>query len=226
MASVFLLSVPLEAKRYVRVRERRTRNDFAEVIRELCDQLYPDAQRIVLVMDQLNTHNIASLYQAFTPAEARRLAEKLEIHLTPKHGGWLNMAEIELSVLSRQCLKDYFETRQQLTAAVVPWERSRNENGTGIDWRFTTADARIKLKKLYPTMWPLQSTSLWAVPRLVPRRGEDHAFVVPRPQARRPVAAQHLPPDRLVHAATGRRQLENAPVIRGRIARSGHVLGD
>ncbi len=149
-ASVFMLSVPLEAKRYVRVRERRTRTDFAEVIRELCDDLYPDAERIVLVMDQLNTHNIASLYQAFEPAEARRLAERLEIHLTPKHGSWLNMAEIELSVLSRQCLSDYFETREQLTASVAPWERSRNDKKAGIDWRFTTTDARIKLKRLYP----------------------------------------------------------------------------
>jgi len=151
-ASVFLLSVPLEAKRYVRVRQRRTRKDFAEVIRELCDKLYPEAERIVLVMDQLNTHNIASLYQAFEPAEARRLAEKLEIHLTPKHGSWLNMAEIELSVLSRQCLDDYFATREQLVAAVAPWEGSRNESGMGIDWRFTTADARIKLKRLYPAI--------------------------------------------------------------------------
>lgn len=149
-ASVFMLTVPLEGQRYVRVLERRKREDFAEVVRELCDELYPDAECIVLVMDQLNTHNIASLYQAFEPAEARRLAEKLEIHLTPKHGSWLNMAEIELSVLSRQCLKDYFETREQLAASVAPWERSRNDSGTGIDWRFTTADARIKLKRLYP----------------------------------------------------------------------------
>jgi len=151
-ASVFMLSVPLEAKRYVRVREHRKREDFAEVIRELCDELYPGAEKIVLVMDQLNTHNIASFYEAFEPAEARRLAERLEIHHTPKHGSWLNMAEIELSILSRQCLNDYFETRQQLAASVAPWERSRNESGTGIDWRFTTADARIKLKRLYPTM--------------------------------------------------------------------------
>ena len=151
-ASVFMLTVPLEGRRHVRVREHRKREDFAEVIRELCEELYPDAETIVLVMDQLNTHNIASLYQAFEPSAARRLAEKLEIHLTPKHGSWLNMAEIELSVLSRQCLNDYFETREQLAASVGPWERSRNESGTGIDWRFTTADARIKLKRLYPTM--------------------------------------------------------------------------
>ena len=145
-----MVSVPLEARRHVRVREHRKREEFAEVIRELCDEVYPDAETIVLVMDQLNTHNIASLYQAFEPTEARRLAERLEIHLTPKHGSWLNMAEIELSVLSRQCLKDYFETCEQLATSVAPWERSRNESGTGIDWRFTTADARIKLKRLYP----------------------------------------------------------------------------
>ena len=151
-ASVFLMFLPLEGQRYVRVRQTRKRKDFAEVIRELCDDLYPDAERIVLVMDQLNTHNIASLYQAFLPSEARRLAEKLEIHYTPKHGSWLNMAEIELSVLSRQCMTDYFETREQLAEQIEAWERSRNESKTGIDWRFTTADARIKLKRLYPTM--------------------------------------------------------------------------
>ena len=101
-------------------------------------------------MDQLNTQNIASLYQTFEPDEAKRLAEKLDIHHTPKHGSWLNMAEIELSVLSRQCIGDYFETREQLAQAIMAWERSRNENKVNIDWRFTTADARIKLKRLYP----------------------------------------------------------------------------
>ncbi len=151
-ASVFMLTAPLEGRRHVRVRERRTRKDFAEVIRELCDELYADAEKIVLVMDNLNTHNLASLYEAFEPAEARRLAEKLEIHYTPKHGSWLNMAEIELSILSRQCMSDYFESIDQLAAAIAEWERSRNESNAGIDWRFTTADARIKLKRLYPTM--------------------------------------------------------------------------
>ena len=152
-ASVFMMTAPLEGKRYVRVREHRKREDFAEIIRELCDELYPDAQKIVLVppgVDQLNTHNIASLYQAFKPAEAKRLATKLEIHYTPKHGSSLNMAEIELSVLSRQCIRDYFETREQLAEAIATWERSRNESKVNIDWRFTTADARIKLKRLYP----------------------------------------------------------------------------
>ena len=151
-ASVFIMTLPLEGKRHVRVREHRKREDFAEVVRELCDELYPEAEKIVLVMDQLNTHNIASLYKAFKPKMARRLAEKLEIHHTPKHGSWLNMAEIELSVLSRQCMKDYFETREQLAIAIAEWERPRNEQRTGIEWRFTTADARIKLRKLYPTM--------------------------------------------------------------------------
>jgi len=151
-ASVFLSFAPLENQRHVRVRQTRKREDFAEVVRELCDDLYPEAERIVLVMDQLNTHGIASLYQAFPPDEARRLAEKLEVHHTPKHGSWLNMAEIELSVLSRQCMADYFETREQLSQQATEWERSRNENNTGIDWRFTTADARIRLKSLYPSV--------------------------------------------------------------------------
>lgn len=151
-ASIFVMTLPLEGRRHVRVREHRKREDFAEMIRLLCDELYRNVERIVLVMDQLNTHSIASLYQAFVPSEAKRLAEKLEIHYTPKHGSWLNMAEIELSVLSRQCLSDYFETREQLAEATTAWERSRNETKAGIDWRFTTADARIKLKRLYPTI--------------------------------------------------------------------------
>ena len=151
-ASVFLMSEPLVGKRHVRVRQQRTRHDFAQVIQELCDVLHAQAEKIVLVMDQLNTHNIASLYEAFEPAEARRLAEKLEIHHTPKHGSWLNMAEIELSVLSRQCMEDYFESREHLAERIAPWERSRNQKKTGIDWRFTTDDARIKLKTLYPVI--------------------------------------------------------------------------
>jgi hypothetical protein len=146
------MSEPLAGKRHVRVRQQRTRIDFAHVIRELCDRLYAKAQKIVLVMDQLNTHNIASLYEAFEPAQARRLAERLEIHHTPKHGSWLNMAEIELSVLSRQCMDDYFDSPEQLAVGIAPWERSRNDKNVGIDWQFTTADARIKLKKLYPVI--------------------------------------------------------------------------
>lgn len=105
----------------------------------------------MLVMDNLNTHNQASLYEAFKPEEARRLAEKLEIHYTPKHGSWLNMAEIELSVLSRQCMNDYFDSAGELRDAIASWERIRNQVQTGVNWRFTTADARIKLRKLYPS---------------------------------------------------------------------------
>ena len=151
-ASVFMLNAPLDGKRYVRVRQQRKREDFAEIIRELCDEIYPDADKIVLVMDNLNTHNIASLYEAFEPCEAWRLAGKLEIHHTPKHGSWLNMAEIELSILSRQCMNDYFESIDELTIAIAAWEHSRNNINAGINWRFTTADARIKLKRLYPTI--------------------------------------------------------------------------
>ena len=151
VTSVFMLSEPLAGKRRVRVRSRRTQIDFAEVIRELCDELYPDAQKIVLVLDNLNTHTIASLYEAFEPVMARRLVEKLEIHYTPKHGSWLNMAEIELSVLSRQCTNDYFENADQLAQLIEAWERKRNDEKTSIDWRLTTADARIKLRKLYPS---------------------------------------------------------------------------
>lgn len=151
-ASVFMVTAPLEGKRHVRVRQHRTRIDFALVVRELCDNLYPEADKIILVMDNLNTHNIASLYEAFEPVEARRLAEKLEIHYTPKHGSWLNMAEIELSILSRQCMNDYFENIDGLATAIAAWEKLRNEKKTGIHWRFTTDDARIKLRKLYPTI--------------------------------------------------------------------------
>ncbi len=151
VTSVFMLSEPLAGKRYVRVRSQRTQRDFAEVICELCDELYPDAEKIVLVMDNLNTHTMASLYEMFEPAMARRLAEKLEIHYTPKHGSWLNMAEIELSVLSRQCMGNYFEDANQLVKQIEAWERKRNDEKTSIDWQFTTADARVKLRKLYPS---------------------------------------------------------------------------
>ena len=151
-ASVFMMTAPLENKRYVRVRQHRTRVDFAIAVKELCDELYPEAEKIVLVMDNLNTHDIASFYEAFEPVEARRLAERLEIHYTPKHGSWLNMAEIELSILSRQCMNDYFESIEKLTDAIAAWESSRNEKESGINWQFTTADARVKLRKLYPVI--------------------------------------------------------------------------
>ena len=153
-AALFMVCEPLAGRRHVFVRARRTRLDFAAVIQTLCDELYPQAEKIVLVMDQLNTHGVASLYEAYPPKEALRLAKRLEIHHTPKHGSWLNMAEIELSVLARQCLAERMESQAKLTRAVAAWEHARNGAATRIDWRFTTADARIKLKHLYPTILP------------------------------------------------------------------------
>jgi hypothetical protein len=128
--------------------------DFAHVIKHLVDDVYPDAEQIPLVMDNLNTHSPGSLYEAFEPAEAKRLADKLEIHYTPKHGSWLNMAEIELSVLNGQCLDRRIADEATLKAEVTAWNRDRNAAATTIDWRFTTADARIKLKHLYPAIHP------------------------------------------------------------------------
>ena len=151
-ANLFMLAEPLAGRRHVKVTDRRTAVDFARVIRELVDVHYPDADRIVLVMDNLNTHKPASLYEAFEPAEARRLLEKLEIHHTPKHGSWLNMAEIELSVLGRQCLGDRIPDKSRLVQEVGAWEQCRNNDGGKVNWRFTTADARIKLKRLYPSI--------------------------------------------------------------------------
>ena len=153
-AALFLVCEPLAGQRHVFVRAQRKRVDFACVIKALCDELYPAAQKIVLVMDQLNTHGVASLYAAYPPSQARRLAERLEIHHTPKHGSWLNMAEIELSVLARQCLGERMDNQAHLAAEVAAWEHARNATATRIDWRFTTADARLKLKRLYPVILP------------------------------------------------------------------------
>ena len=152
VVNFFLVTEPLRGWRQVRVSAQRTRIDFAHCIKELVDVHYPDAERIVLVLDQLNTHSPASLYEAFPPAEAKRLADKLEIHYTPKHGSWLNMAEIELSVLQRQCLDRRLGDRATIDAEVAAWVAARNARAAAIDWRFTTADARIKLKRLYPVI--------------------------------------------------------------------------
>lgn len=151
-ANLFLISEPLLGWRAVKVTERRTAVDFAEVLRWLAEEVHPDAERIVLVMDNLNTHKLASLYEAFEPERARRIAERLEIHHTPKHGSWLNVAEIELSVLARQCLDRRIETREELEREVAAWEEERNERGVEVRWHFTTADARIKLRRLYPAI--------------------------------------------------------------------------
>jgi hypothetical protein len=150
VANLFLVTEPLRGWRSVLVSDRRTRLDFAACIKELVDVHYPAAERIVLVLDQLNTHSPASLYAAFPPAEAKRLADKLEIHHTPKHGSWLNMAELELSILQRQCLRQRLPDRDAMEREVGAWARRRNELTKRIDWQFTTADARTKLRRLYP----------------------------------------------------------------------------
>src|SRR5262245_19178924 len=150
-ANLFMISEPLLGWRAVRVTERRTAGDFAEVVRWLVEEVHEQAEQVVLVLDNLNTHRPASLYEAFPPEQARRIAERLEIHYTPKHGSWLNVAEIELSVLSRQCLDRRIGSREEMEREVAAWTAERNERGVEIKWRFTTADARIKLHRLYPT---------------------------------------------------------------------------
>jgi hypothetical protein len=150
-ANVFMAVEPLAGRRTVQVTDQRTRVDWALFIRFLLLSVYPHAAALVLVMDNLNTHGIASLYEAFDPATARALAARLEIHYTPKHGSWLNMAETELSVLARQCLDRRLDSKEALTHEVAAWEKERNRACTTIDWRFTTADARVKLKRLYPS---------------------------------------------------------------------------
>ncbi len=152
MISVFVACEPLGGKRVVKVSKRRTKKDWANFLREIIDEHYPEAEKIVLVMDNLNTHSPSSFYEVFSPQEARRLTEKLEIHYTPKHGSWLNMAEIELSVLARQCLADRIATVEQAQHMVGAWQEQRDHAQANIDWRFTAADARIKLKHLYPSI--------------------------------------------------------------------------
>jgi transposase len=152
VVNLFLFCEPLRGRRWVDVTEHRTKTDWAHQIKELVDERYPEAERIVLVMDNLNTHTPASLYEAFEPEEAKRLADKLEIHYTPKHGSWLNMAEIELSVLSRQCLDRRVPDFETLEVEVAAWQERRDTAGGKIEWRFRTEDARIKLERLYPSL--------------------------------------------------------------------------
>jgi hypothetical protein len=152
VANVFMFMEPLAGRRWVDITEHRTKVDWAHKIEELVEERYPQAERIVLVMDNLNTHSPASLYEAFDPDKARRLAEKLEIHHTPKHGSWLNMAEIELSVLSRQCLERRVPDFETLEREAAAWQDRRDAAGVKIEWRFRTGDARIKLKRLYPSL--------------------------------------------------------------------------
>ena len=155
VVEIFMEVEPLAGKRHVEITEHRTRKDWALQIKQMLDKRYPDVTKVRLVMDNLNTHNIASLYKTFEPEEARRLAERLEIHYTPKHGSWLNMAEIELIVLKGQCLDRRIAEMATMQAEVAAWEIDRNNNINNIkkiDWQFTTTDARIKLKRLYPKL--------------------------------------------------------------------------
>jgi hypothetical protein len=151
-ANLFMVFEPLAGKRNVKVTDRRTKKDWAWCVKELVDDAYPAAEKIVLVMDNLNTHALPSLYEAFEPREAKRIADKLEIHYTPKHGSWLDMAEIELGILSRQCLDRRLDNMALLKREVSAWQKERNAHAIKVNWRFTTADARIKLKRLYPSI--------------------------------------------------------------------------
>lgn len=151
-ANIFMGFEPLVGQRYAKVTDHRTKVDFAHYVQELVDEHYPHAAKICLVMDNLNTHHKASLYDAFAPQEAKRIADKLDIHYTPKHGSWLNMAEIELSHLSRQCLSDRIEDKARLIHEVHAWNKTRNDNHAKAHWQFTTEDARVKLIRLYPTL--------------------------------------------------------------------------
>jgi hypothetical protein len=151
-ANLFMLFEPLAGRRRVLVTERRTSVDFAQAIRVLADELYAEADKVVLVLDNLSTHTPAALYETFAPAEARRLLERLEIHYTPKHASWLNMAELELSALARQCLDRRIPDQALLAKEVGAWEAERNAAVVKVQWQFTTADARVKLKRLYPSI--------------------------------------------------------------------------
>jgi len=153
-ANLFMLFAPLEAWREVQVRPTRKAADYAHIIRYLVDVCFPKADKIVLVQDNLSTHQLSSLYQAFPPDEALRLAQKLELHYTPVHGTGLNMAEIELSVLARQCLSEHVTSSDELQKEVQAWAEQRNTAQNTVDWHFTTADARVRLKKLYPSILP------------------------------------------------------------------------
>ena len=175
MSNLFMLFAPLEGWRRVEVTDRRTRADWARVVRQLVDEDYADKDRIVLVMDNLNIHHPASLYEAFEPAEARRIAERLEIHYTPKHGSWLDMAEIEIGVLARQCLNRHIPDRGVLRREAAAWQQQRNRDTIQVDWRFTTKDARIKLKSLthqYNTDGLLDSDR-WVVPLAIAINSEN-----------------------------------------------------
>lgn len=157
VSNLFMMFAPLHNWRHVKVTDQRRACDYAYCMRDLVDIHFPEADVVVVVHDNLNTHTPAALYATFPAAEAKRIWDRLELHYTPKHGSWLNMAEIELSVLSRQCLDRRIPDQESLSAEVAAWEVRRNESGATVHWHFTTADARIKLHKLYPSIEPIRS---------------------------------------------------------------------
>ncbi len=165
--NIFMFCEPLRGYRHVRVTERRTRVDWAFALRDLLDEKYQAVDRVALVMDNLNTHSPSSFYEAFAPSEARRLTERLEIHYTPKHGSWLNIAECELSVLGRQCLARRIDDGQLLANEIAAWEGDRNISATKVNWQFTTDQARIKLRRLYPEFVRLDEHGNMCVPSKV-----------------------------------------------------------
>lgn len=150
--SIFAFIEPLGGRHHVSVREHRTASDWAEEIKYMVDNMYPDAEKIILVMDNLNTHKASSLYKKYPPEEARRILQKLEIHYTPKHGSWLDIAEIELNVMTRQCLSRRIESISKLKSELDTWENERNNNSAKVNWQFTTKEARVKLISLYPDL--------------------------------------------------------------------------
>lgn len=152
VATIFAEVEPLGGRRHVKITQRRTAKDWAEFIREMLDERYPDAKKVILVLDNLNIHKIASLYEGFPAEEARRLADRLELHFTPVHGSWLNICEIELSVLGKQCLNRRIEDMETITSEVKKWQEQRNNKKATIDWQFTNEKARVKLKRLYPKL--------------------------------------------------------------------------
>ena len=150
--NIFMANEPLKGKRLVEVTESKTKQDWAMFMKRIADQKYPNAKRITLVMDNFNTHNASSFYETFQPKEAKRLWDRFEFIYTPKHGSWLNMAEIELHVLNGQCLNRHIQTIKKIKEEVMAWEKTRNKKKNGINWQFTTKDARTKLKRLYPSI--------------------------------------------------------------------------
>jgi hypothetical protein len=153
VVNIFMANEPLQGKRLVEITERKTKKDWAKFIKQIADEMYPAAKQITLVMDNFNTHSIGSFYEAFEPAEAKRLIDRFEFVFTPKHGSWLNMAEIELRILNSQCLNRYIDSVEEITQEVKAWQEDRNNKNNKINWQFTTADARIKLKRLYPSIY-------------------------------------------------------------------------